>query len=699
MRRDERWIKPDPPFFLRSDRVSHPAAPWYHPHAPAWKSRSRFRSAALRVARLQPCSLKGSSMNIYASPRSGLLIAFCCVLAIVASGVQPRRTTAQATPTSFPADALPNVKDWGAKGDGVTDDTAAIQAALHAERVASDGSSLHDDYYGRPKALYFPAGTYLVSNTLRWIGCCVLLQGQGPGSTTIRLKDNAAGFGDPGSPRPVITMPDGNMSFRQNISDLTINTGRGNAGAIGIDYIANNTGAIRNVAVVSGDGTGRSGIDMTRSWPGPLLLKQVTIDGFDVGIRVAHAEYGPTLEGITLRNQRVAGIDNDGNTLALRQISSTNSVPAIVNRPARGAIVVLDSTFSGGAAGASAIDSQGYVYARNISASGYTSAIRERGATVPGLTQREYTSDAFHILFPSPQRMLNLPVQETPRYHDADPAAWAAFKPRWYGDTAGLQALLDSGKSTIYFPFAAYFAYNEAAVTVPPTVKRIIGFSSVVNGDSRGINGGGIRLIVDQPSSEPLIVEQWGYGVTVDQRSSRPVAIKHGAFRYRSTAGAGDLFLEDVVIGPVRVQPGQRVWARQFNNEAGGTKITNDGGRLWILGLKTEVTGTVIETINRGETELLGTLIYPAAPFDTPEKQSRAAFINCESSMSLIYSQSSYCAGCAYPIQVEETRGGVTRQWRGSNPSLLAGRIGLISSFQPGVINLQRRAYVPFVRR
>ena len=47
-----------------------------------------------------------------------------------------------------------NVKHHGATGDGVTDDTAAIQAALDAIDVAGGGT------------IFFPPGTYLVSSTL-----------------------------------------------------------------------------------------------------------------------------------------------------------------------------------------------------------------------------------------------------------------------------------------------------------------------------------------------------------------------------------------------------------------------------------------------------------------------------------------------------------------------------------------------------
>jgi polygalacturonase len=64
-----------------------------------------------------------------------------------------------------------SVKDFGATGDGTTDDTAAIQAAV----TASAG-----------KALYFPAGTYIVSDIITLMSNTVVYGDQG--ITTLKLK-------------------------------------------------------------------------------------------------------------------------------------------------------------------------------------------------------------------------------------------------------------------------------------------------------------------------------------------------------------------------------------------------------------------------------------------------------------------------------------------------------------------------------
>jgi hypothetical protein len=566
-----------------------------------------------------------------------------------------------AGPIPFPDGFMQSVKSYGAKGDGVSDDTTAIQRALDDQRVGNDGKPLHNDFFGRPKMLYFPAGIYLVNDTLSWIGCCVTLQGQGSSATVIRLKDGATGFNDPSKPKPLIVTQDGNMSFRQNIWDLQINTGRNNPGAVGLDWISNNWGSLRNLLIRSEDGSGVRGLDMTRTWPGPSLATNLKVEGFDYGIDIGTTEYGPTFEHITLEKQNKIALRIDANTVAMRSLRSINSVPAIQTSKNWSSLILIDAELNGGASSNIAITVDGDLYARNVTTSGYSAAIKKDATTLPGTAVSEYVAGTVRSLFNAnpPARSLNLPIRDTPTYQDSDLNQWGRFETSFYGDTSKLQALLNSGKATIYFPAGGYFSFDERVVTVPATVKRIVGFASIINGDARGRNGGRIKLVVSDNSSEPLIIEQFGYGMKVEQRGKRPIVLRAGSYKYTSTPGAGDLFLEDVGMEPLIIQPGQRVWARQLNNEYGdGTKIVNNGGTLWLFGLKTERAQTVIETSNNGQTELLGTLIYPSRAVPDTD----IAFVSRDSQMSLIYSQSVYCANCGYDTDVQETRNGETRR-------------------------------------
>ena len=59
-----------------------------------------------------------------------------------------------------------------------------------------------------------------------------------------------------------------------------------NPGAIGIRFNASNQGPIRNVRIASGDGEGVNGLDLGHTDEiGPLLVRNLVVDGFDEGIR------------------------------------------------------------------------------------------------------------------------------------------------------------------------------------------------------------------------------------------------------------------------------------------------------------------------------------------------------------------------------------------------------------------------------
>ena len=567
-----------------------------------------------------------------------------------------------------------DVREYGAIPNDGIDDTAAIQRALDDGRRDANGEPLHDDFYGRPKHLYLPEGTYNVSDTIDWVGNAVTLNGDGSGKTILQLDDNAGGFGDPDKPKAVIESSDGNRAFRNNIWNLSVDTGTGNAGAIGIDYGASNQGSMENVTVTSGDGQGSVGISMADGIPGPLLLKDVKVDGFDTGIKNS-GPYSATFKDIELTNQNQAGIDAGGGTLVIDGLKSTNSVPAIKSDNWYEMTTVINGDFQGGAPGVSAIESRGQIYARDINTSGYQSAIKYKDDVIAGSTVEEYASETSELFDNSAQQSLNLPVKDFPEFNDSNLDNWGAFEPRWYGDTAGLQDLMNSGKSTIYFPADRYFSSDQRVVTVPSTVKKIVGFSSIVNRNKDGENGGGIKFVVEGESADPLIVEGFGYGVTVEYQSTRDVALKNGKYQYIDGPGASDLYIENVEIGRLDLKDTENVYAWQLNTESldeARTKVTNSGANMVVVGLKTEGKGPIIETTNGGKTEVLGGSILPVQPF-TEEENQQAAF-------SIVDSEGSDSEGSfsirfrhyedpdeMYDILVEETQDGETRQLRSSD--------------------------------
>ena len=89
----------------------------------------------------------------------------------------PTGTGAVTTTVQAKLQETVSVKDFGAVGDGVTDDTAAIQAAITAVNTAGGGTVI------------IPTGTYLVANVI--LKSNVNIQGQGYGS---RLQTTSAAY-------------------------------------------------------------------------------------------------------------------------------------------------------------------------------------------------------------------------------------------------------------------------------------------------------------------------------------------------------------------------------------------------------------------------------------------------------------------------------------------------------------------------
>ncbi|MBE7157262.1 MAG: SMP-30/gluconolactonase/LRE family protein [Rhodospirillales bacterium] len=172
-----------------------------------------------------------------------------------ATGVMQTRFEAEAL-TGLPAPlpdvvALPPaVSEWadvrseGAKGDGKTDDTAALRAAIAKHRV-----------------LYVPMGKYLVTDTLTLRPDTVLIALH-PDETQFVLPDRTPAFQGPGAPRALLQAPQGGTNM---VLGLGLFTNGINSRAVGALWMAGAHSLMDDVRFLGGHGT--NGLDDKRLNP------------------------------------------------------------------------------------------------------------------------------------------------------------------------------------------------------------------------------------------------------------------------------------------------------------------------------------------------------------------------------------------------------------------------------------------------
>lgn len=596
-----------------------------------------------------------------------LLLSF--LMGILFILVTPALTLTQSVPYEniiFPSGAdVVNVKEapYFAKGNGVTDDTAALQRAISENRL---------------KQIYLPNGTYLVSDTVdisegpKIINKRFFIQGQSQAGTILKLKDNTNRFGGGASPIPVLKCASGGGSataFRNMIRNITVDTGQGNAKAIGLRFSANNYGVVEDVTLRSSDSNhvGYRGLELIG---GPLLVKNVTIDGFDTGLAYTGALYSAAVDGLNLSNQRVYGIYNKRQILSIRNLVSNNSVPAIKNDsggyPAHGLLTLVGATLNGGGANQSAIDNtrDGGLYVRDLTTNGYQYAISSQ---VDGVQTNqvspvnEFVSHPVLSTFNSPQTSLGLSIVETPESVWDPLADWAIVNGATQNDdTAVIQAAIDSGKTTIYFPRDTYKV--SSTIEIRGNVQRLLGIGAakIEAIGNLEVSNNAVFRIVD--GAAPVVTienfeSELGNAFGFEHASSRTLVLKHlGMGGYRNLVSGNQLFIENV-SGWRWYFKDQQVWATQLNPEAssesGRINIENDGADLWIMGLKTERDVPVITTKNGGRTELLGGFLYGNRGIPN----GTVGFLNNESSQSLVFAG----YNSSYKPYIRDIRGGVTK--------------------------------------
>lgn len=203
--------------------------------------------ATVKISQLPPATGALSSTDVVAAVQSGTT-----VKATSASfGYQPAGTGAVSTTIQAKLRETVSVKDFGAVGDGVTDDTAAIQAAINATN-----------------ALYFPKGSYLMSAAISGGNKSLSLMGDGIGVTVLRWSETGG-----------LNLSFNNTLQKLTIANMSFQAAKANTGTAILaawPFVSSSTfpsTVIENIEIIPSDGTTHywlNGIRLQNAWNGSI---------------------------------------------------------------------------------------------------------------------------------------------------------------------------------------------------------------------------------------------------------------------------------------------------------------------------------------------------------------------------------------------------------------------------------------------
>lgn len=508
------------------------------------------------------------------------------------------------------------------------------------------------------KILYFPNGTYLVSNTIAHsledlrnilsgnrvmeINRQIYIHGESAEGTIIRLRDNCPGFGF-GEQKPIISytrMEKSNIAQTNSIADITIDCGNGNPGAVGLHFYASNSGAIRNVRIRSSDPERRGSCGLLLAGDMECFVKDLSVAGFDYGVMVNNVARPVSCENIRLEKQKVTAFLIKDSNVSIWKLLTRTEVTPLRAEGSRSMVTVLDGKLlEGGSLQRGIVIAAGETYLRNVTTQGY------RWPLIKGSNCDHFdpyieefsTVDHPYGAWAGGKYSLRLPFEETPKDEEIENWDDCAYVDDFgaVGDgltdsTEAIQQALNSGKRYVFFGTGHYLV--TGTVNVPASVRMIdFMFCDFYAGEAlqNSHNTGFLKICEDSPV--PLTLRQvftwekfFGYFRFVEHACHRDLVMKdlhtQCAGMYFNTVEGGRVFIENCACTMgggdfCAVEPfafhGQRVWAKNINPERGDVQILNDHSDLVILGMKTESwerrgATTAVRNINGARTECFG---------------------------------------------------------------------------------------------
>lgn len=505
---------------------------------------------------------------------------------------------------------------------------------IYQERQEMD--IIFPEYVPASRIIYFPAGTYLVSDTV----CCTLdsiknlyhakpfsplargihFLGESAGTVTIRLSDNSRGF-EAGASKPVISYirmeredwrrEITNVAQMNTFSGLTVDCGRGNPGAIGLVFVSSNSGRIENCNFIS-EGS-ECAVFTVHGSEG--VANDLKISGFDYGVR--STDPSPMVwEDVELSKIRRAGMMVGGKTI-LHHVHCMDA-PLLEFAEGDGVCFADDANVN--------VDvqiTQNTLFVR-----------KKETVTVYGRkTEIPFGNRVWKIQNEMPS------FPKVPDLYDHEWVCVDEFGAIGDGVTdcsEAVQKALNSGKAGICFGEGHYLL--DRPVTVPASVRVIdFHFCDLFAGDRLRQAKGKGAFIVKEDSEALLSVcnlytfEQfYGYFRLLQHSAKRPLLCKdlhtQTAAMYFNTVEQSTVWLDDcacttgtysqdAILQRIGQKPefcgvipyefhGQTVYARSLNPERADVEVLNDHSTVLIYGLKTEGPGTMIKTVNGGLSEI-----------------------------------------------------------------------------------------------
>lgn len=622
-----------------------------------------------------------------------------------------------------------------ARGDGVSDDTAALCAALtfvrdHRKAVSKHGRTMCSPKIDRNWMIYLPDGVYLVSDTVsqswpalamnvldgwnrvkylevaspeqEWAlyeqsripkpflhgepslgaidnnhGCFnrgqynnalvydevnwnIRIFGESRSGTRIRLKDGSRGFGA-GNARPVLSFSllerGSNVNLGNFLENLTIDTGRGNPGAVALCWNSSNWGGVRNVRLCSGDGTGVAAMQLCRNNV-TGYCRDLVLEGFETGIELsAGRESMLVMEYATIRRMSGCGIRIgdarsggggdcfNGRNLLLEEL------PLAVYCGRAGQGILLESSLRN-VKESWRVDNEGFCLWRDSERDGVR--FPDWSSALPAGKAAEGRN-----LLP-PRDVPVLPSGYTPE-------RWVSveeFGARGDGvtdDTEAVRRAMNSGRPVVCFTRSNYVI--NGCVDIPGSVEEIVGLFAGIQRAPEGASRGradaskGIFRVAEE-AERPLQIRQMitAGAVFLDHEAVRTVVLEDilvwfnhcrtdaaeddmlfpsavpqevPLWRlYRNTAPSGvrkELFVTDCLgfagddgSGDCAVE-NVSVWGRCLDTEHVSKSLYSfRRSDVWIFGFKSENSQTLVSIRDHSRMEMLGGVFLNFQRYEAP---------------------------------------------------------------------------------